>query len=141
MLFEHHTYLVQRRYRASGYTGSLAAAEYGRLAVWEHSPLFWALSATSTAAGRCISTGAPPRPLTSFRFLLFVVFVRHAYPAFVLVLHPHFPPKPRSDRYFLFSFLGFVFFRSYELFIYNHSCTRYVLQYYHTPSEYEYVSL
>ena len=44
-------------------TGTLAAAEYGRLALWEHSPLFSGLSAASIAAGRCISAGAPSRPL------------------------------------------------------------------------------
>ena len=36
-------------------TGALAAAEYGRLAVWEHSPLFSGLGAASIAAGRCAS--------------------------------------------------------------------------------------
>ena len=49
-------------------TGALAAAEYyGRLAVWAHSPLFSGLGAASTAAGRYISAGSPPRPLTRFR--------------------------------------------------------------------------
>ena len=38
-------------------TGVLAAAEYDRLAVWAHSPLFSGLGAASTAAGRCISAG------------------------------------------------------------------------------------
>ena len=33
-------------------TGALAAAGYGRLAVWEHSSLFSGLGAASTAAGR-----------------------------------------------------------------------------------------
>ena len=33
-------------------TGALAAAEYGRLAVWEHS-FFSGLGAASIAAGRC----------------------------------------------------------------------------------------
>jgi len=46
-------------------TGALAAAEHGRLAVWAHSsPLFSGLGVASTAAGRCIGAGAPPRPLT-----------------------------------------------------------------------------
>ena len=49
-------------------TGALAAAEYGWLAVWGHYPLFSGLGAASTAAGQCISAGAPPRPLTCFRF-------------------------------------------------------------------------
>ena len=49
-------------------TGALAAAEYGRLAVREYSPLLSGLGATSIAAGRCISAGAPSRPLTRFRF-------------------------------------------------------------------------
>ena len=41
-------------------TGAFAAAEYNRLAVWAHSPLFSGLGAAFTAAGRCISAGAPP---------------------------------------------------------------------------------
>ena len=49
-------------------TGALAAADYGRLAVWEHSPLFSGLGAASIAAGRCVSAGAPCRPLTRSRF-------------------------------------------------------------------------
>ena len=49
-------------------TGALAAAEYGRLVVWAHSPLFSGMGADSTAAGRCISDSAPLRPLTRFRF-------------------------------------------------------------------------
>ena len=49
-------------------TGALAAAEYGPLGVWEDSPLFAGLGAASIAAGRCISAGAPSRPLTRFRF-------------------------------------------------------------------------
>ena len=42
VLFEQHPYFVRRI--ALQDTGALAAAEYGRLAVWEHSPLFqgWA---------------------------------------------------------------------------------------------------
>ena len=39
-LLEQHSYFVQRRSRASGYR-ALAAAEYGRPAVWAHSPLFF----------------------------------------------------------------------------------------------------
>ena len=49
-------------------TGALAAAEYDWPAVWAHSPLFSGLGAASTATGWCISAGAPPRPLTRFRF-------------------------------------------------------------------------
>ena len=49
-------------------TGALAAAEYGRLAVWEHYPRFSGLGAASIAAGRCISAGVPSRPLTRFGF-------------------------------------------------------------------------
>ena len=49
-------------------TDALAAAEYGRLAVWEHSPFLLGLGVASIAAGRCISAGAPSRPLTRFRF-------------------------------------------------------------------------
>ena len=68
MLFEQHPYFLSSADLALQDTGALAAAAYGRLAVWEHSPLFSGLGATSTAAGRCISAGAPPRPLTRFRF-------------------------------------------------------------------------
>ena len=68
-LLEQHLYYVQR-YLALQDNGALAAAaEYGWLAVWAHSPLFSGLDAASTATGRCIiSAGAPPRPLTRFRF-------------------------------------------------------------------------
>ena len=72
-------------------TGALVAAEYGRLAVWEHSPLFPGLGTASIAAGRCISAGAPSRPLI---FVLILAFVCHAYPAFVL--YPRFHQKPLS---------------------------------------------
>ena len=49
-------------------TGALAAAEYGRLAVREHPPLFSGPGAASAAAGpQCISAGAPPQPLTRSR--------------------------------------------------------------------------
>ena len=83
-------------------TGALAAAEYGRLAVWEHSPLFSGPGAASIAAGRCISAGDPSRALTRFRFLI-LAFVCHAYPAFVL--HPRFHQKN------LRLFVGFSFFK------------------------------
>ena len=39
--------------------------------MWEHSPLFSGLGAASIAAGRCISAGAPSRPLTRVRFCSF----------------------------------------------------------------------
>ena len=48
--------------------GAIAAADYGLLAVWAHSSLFSGLGAASTTSGRYISAGAPPRPLTHFRF-------------------------------------------------------------------------
>ena len=67
MLFELHPYFFQRNLALQD-TGALAAAEYGRLAVWGHSPLFSGLGAASTAAGQCVSAGAPPQPLTRFRF-------------------------------------------------------------------------
>ena len=54
--------------RTSAYTGALAAAEYRRIVVREHSHLLSVLGAASTAAGRCISAGAPPQPPTCFRF-------------------------------------------------------------------------
>ena len=47
-------------------TDALAAAEHGRLAVWEHSPLFSGLGAASIATRRCTSAGAPSRPSTRF---------------------------------------------------------------------------
>ena len=50
MLFEQHPYFVSADLALQD-TGALAAAGYGR-----------------TAAGRCISAGAPPRPLTRVRF-------------------------------------------------------------------------
>ena len=55
--------------------GALTAAEYGRLAIWEHAPLFSGLGAASIAAGRCISAGAPSRPLTLFHFRFQLLFV------------------------------------------------------------------
>ena len=67
VLFEQHRTLPRAGLALQG-TGTLAAAEHGRLAVWEHSPLFSGLGAASIAAGRCISAGAPSRPLTRFRF-------------------------------------------------------------------------
>ena len=81
--------------------GALAAAEYGRLVVWAHSPLFSGLGATSTAAGRCISAGAPPRPLTVSVFYL--AFACHEYPAFGLRA-----PFSRKEQR-LFVFFAFVF--------------------------------
>ena len=68
MLFELHPYFFQRNLALQD-TGALAAAEYGRLAVWGHSPLFPGLGAACIAAGRCISAGAPSRQLAPFRFL------------------------------------------------------------------------
>ena len=68
--------------------GALAAAEYGGLAVWEHSPLFSGLGAASIAADRCISAGAPSRPLTRFRFglqLLFVARILRLYSVYVFI--------------------------------------------------------
>ena len=67
MPLEQHPYFVQRRCR----TGVLAAAEYGRLRsrVGTPSSSFRAGRAASTAAGRCISADAPPRPLTRLRLL------------------------------------------------------------------------
>ena len=65
-------------------TGVLAAAEYGWLAVWEHSPLVSWLGAASIAAGR--SAGGPSRPLTPFRFLFWLFFVTrilHLYSALI----------------------------------------------------------
>ena len=49
-------------------TGAVAAAEYGRLAVWE-----------DYASGRCINAGYPPRPLTCFRYDFSFCLLR-AYP-------------------------------------------------------------
>ena len=59
MLFEQHPYLSSADLALQG-TAALAAAEYGRLAVWEHTPLFSGPGTASTAVGRCISAGAPP---------------------------------------------------------------------------------
>ena len=68
VLFEQHRTLSSADLALQG-TGALAAAaEYGRLAVWEYSPSISGLGAASTAAGRCISAGASPRPPTRFRF-------------------------------------------------------------------------
>ena len=50
-------------------TGALAAADYGRLAVREHSPLFSGRGAASIAAGRCSGAGARSRPLIRFVFV------------------------------------------------------------------------
>ena len=92
MLFdEHHPYFSSADLALQD-TGALAAAEYsGRLAVWAHSPPFSGLGAASTSAGRCISAGAPPRPLTR----LILAFVCHSYPP--LERTPSsFPPKLSS---------------------------------------------
>ena len=51
-------YFIQSRPLALQDTGALAAAEYGRLALWAHSPLFTGLGVASTAAGWCIRTAA-----------------------------------------------------------------------------------
>ena len=68
MLFEQHPRFSSSADLVLQNTGAIAAAEYGRLVVWVHSPVFSGLGVASTAAGRCISAGAPPRPLTRFRF-------------------------------------------------------------------------
>ena len=68
ILFEQNPYYISSADLALQNTGAIAAAEHGRLAVWVHPPLFSGLGAASTAAGWCISAGAPPRPLTRFRF-------------------------------------------------------------------------
>ena len=65
ILFEQHAYFVQRRSRAWTYRRPCSSS--GRLALWAHSTLFSGLGAASTAAGRYISAGSPPRPLTRFR--------------------------------------------------------------------------
>ena len=73
-------------------TGARGAAEYGRLAVWAHYPPFSVLGVATTAAGRCISAGAPPRPSTLLVSIFFLFVTCHdAYPAFLL--HDRFPPN------------------------------------------------
>ena len=56
-------------------TDAPGAAEYGRLALWEHSLLFAGLGAAYTAAGQSISAGAPPQPFTRFGFRFSLLFV------------------------------------------------------------------
>ena len=68
-------------------TGALAAAEYGRLAVRAHSPRLSGLGTASTAAGQCISAGAPPQPLTRFPFLL-LAFVTRALRLYSILVFP-----------------------------------------------------
>ena len=76
-------------------TAALAAAEYGRLAVWVHSPPFSGLGAASIAAGRCISASS------SF---LILASVCHAYPVFVRTPSSFFPKIAKSVRSFRFRF-------------------------------------
>ena len=69
---------------------------------WHPPPLFSGLGAASTAAGWCISAGAPPRPLTRFRFRV-QLLVFHVYHAFGL--HPRFSRQgQKSVRFFRFCF-------------------------------------
>lgn len=89
--FEQHPYFYPSADLALQHTGGIAAAEYGRYPCG-HPPFFSELGATSTTATWGISTGAPPRPPSRFRFRFNEAFneaVFHAYPA--LVLHPRFP--------------------------------------------------
>ena len=89
-------------------TGALAAGEYGRLAVWASSPLFFRAeprlyrSWTVHQCWRSIST------VDSFSFFI-LAFVCHAYPAFVL--HPRFQQNPKVCSLALGLFLGFVVLR------------------------------
>ena len=93
MLFELHPYFFQRNLALQD-TGALAAAEYGRLAVWGHSPLFSGLGAASIAAERCISAGAPSRPLNRFSFLIlaFVTRILRLYSILVFTKTPEVCP-------------------------------------------------
>ena len=94
----------------SAYTGVLAAAEYRRIALWEHSHLLSVLGAASTAAGRCISADAPPRPSTCFRFLFLFTFCSSRVSCVCIRTPSSFPPQtPKSVRCFFVLFLGFVF--------------------------------
>ena len=101
MLFEQHPRFSSSADLVLQNTGAIAAAEYGRLVVWVHSPVFSGLGVASTAAGRCISAGAPPRPLTVSVFYL--AFACHEYPAFGLRA-----PFSRKEQR-LFVFFAFVF--------------------------------
>ena len=105
MLCEQHPYFYAAQNSGFRVTLALQRQEYGRLAVWAHSPLFSGLGAASTAAGRCISAGVPPRPLTpdSFSFF-FKAFVFHAFPAFVRTPSSIFTKTPKS----VFSLLVFA---------------------------------
>ena len=78
-------------------TGALAAAEHGRLVVWAHSPLFSGLGAASIAAGRCISAGATPRPLTRFRFLFELLIVPRILRLYSILV---FPEKSKVCSFF-----------------------------------------
>ena len=89
MLFEQHPYFVQRRSRASGYR-RLAAAEYGRLAVWEHSP-FSELGAASYPRWTVHQCWCSISTVGLFSFFS-LAFVCHAYPTFVLRSRSHLKP-------------------------------------------------
>ena len=79
----------------------------GYVALWEHSPPFSRLGTASTAAGRCISAGAPPRLLIRLRLLFKLLFVARILRLYVCT-PPSFPPKtPKCIG------LGFVIHRSY----------------------------
>ena len=92
----------KHRIRVLRDTGALAAAEYGRLAVWQHSPLFFRAGRRlyrSWTVHQCwcyIST------VGSFSFFL-LAFVCHPYPAFILHTGTRFHQKPTS------LFVGFRF--------------------------------
>ena len=89
-------------------TSSIAAAEYGRLAMWAYSPPLSGLGAAFTAAGWCISAGAPPRPLTRFVFL--PVFYSSSFCFFRV---PCWTPSSffpeRAESYFFRLFFRFCF--------------------------------
>ena len=68
-------------------TGAIASAEYGRLAVLAHLPLFSELGAASTGSWKCWCSTST---VDSFSFLI-LAFVFHAYPRFVL--YPLFFPR------------------------------------------------
>ena len=84
-------------------TGALAAAEYGRLAVWEHSPLFFRAGRRLYRSWTVHECWCSISTVDSFSFLM-LAFVCHAYPAFVL--HPR--SHLKSVRWFQVLFLGFV---------------------------------
>ena len=72
MLLDQHPYLpIRSADLALHDTGALAAAEYGRPAVWAHSPLFSGLGAASTTAGRCIRCWCSTSTVGSIWFLIF----------------------------------------------------------------------